>query len=261
MVSELYTRKATGDKTGLLLALQNTRIYVETHSIRTEAPVNYQANTGGQIVLPVRTTLRGTRTSALTVNGEIHGIEELRLSSNVATLVTEKGQSACLECNTTYTTPTIGHYWFRKLKISLGAIFEVQSSSRNIATQSVHLHVRETALDYTGSLKADTVNVLTDYFSIEFDATTDASYSGWPSQQGPGSLGTCSGVFGAGHGGAGGSGYWTGCGHCPSSSTAGTNICSFWWPNVTGASSKRRGLAEGRHFVGSKSFKRIIRIF
>lgn len=226
-VSEMYTRKATGDKTGMLLALQNTRIYVETQSVRTEAPVNYQVNTGGQIILPVRTTLRGTRTSALTVNGDIHGIEELRLSSNVAAYVTEKGQSACLECNTTYTTPTIAHYWFKKLTISLGATFEVQSSSQDISTQSVHLHIHETALDYTGSLKADAVKVLADYFSIEFDATTDASYSGWPSQQGPGSLTTCSGVFGAGHGGAGGSGYWTGCGHCPSSATAGTKTSSF----------------------------------
>lgn len=234
----MYTRKATGDKTGMLLALQNTRIFVETQSVRTEAPVNYQANTGGQIVLPVRTTIRGTRTSALTVNGEIHGIEELRLSSNVATLVTEKGQSACLECNTTYTTPLIGHYWFKKLQVSLGATFEVQSSSQDISTQSVHLHVGETALDYTGSLKADAVNLLTNYFSIEFDATTDASYSGWSSQQGPGSLATCSGVFGAGHGGAGGNGYWTGCGYCPSSATAGRKTYSFCW-------------LKGRNFNGS----------
>lgn len=205
----MYTRSVTGDKTGLLLALQNTRIYVETHSVRTEAPVNYQANTGGQIVFPVRTTLRGTRTSALTVNGEIHGIEELRVSSNVAALLTEKGSSACFECNSTYTT--ISHYWFQKLKVSLGGTFEVQSSSQDISAQSVYLHVCETALDYTGKLKADAVNILTDYFSIEFDATTDASSSGYPSQQGPGSITTCLGVAGAGHGGRGGSGYWSGC--------------------------------------------------
>ena len=256
----MYTRKATGDKTGMLLALQNTRIYVETESVRTQAPVNYQVNTGGQIVLPVRTTLRGTRTSALTVNGEIHGIEELRLSSNVATLVTEKGQSACLECNTTYTTPTIAHYWFKKLKISLGATFEVQSSSKDISTQSVYIHVLEAALDYTGSIKADAVNVLANYFSIEFDATTDASYSGWPSQQGSGSLATCSGVFGAGHGGAGGYGYWTGCGSCPSSVTSGTKICLFWTLKVPVASSKRREkkcrLNRGHKTFGSKSLEK-----
>lgn len=210
----MYTRKVTGDKTGMLLALQNTRIYVETHSVRTEAPVNYQANTGGQIVFPVRTTLRGTRTSALTVNGEIHGMEELRVSSNIAALVTEKGFSACLECNSSYTTPAIGHYWFKKLKVSLGGTFEVQSSSQDISAQSVYLHVFETALDYTGSLKADAVNILTDYFSIEFDASTDASSSGWPSQQGPGSITACSGVAGAGHGGVGGTGYRTGCTPC-----------------------------------------------
>ena len=210
----MYIRKATGDKTGLLLALQNTRIYIETHSVRTEASVNYQANTGGQIVFPVHTTLRGTRTSALTVNGEIHGIEELRVSSNVAAFVTEKGFSACLECNSSYTTPTIGHYWFKKLKVSLGGIFQVQSSSQDISTQSVYFHVHETALDYTGSLKADAVNFLMNYFSSEFDATIDASSSGWPAQQGPGKITTCSAVAGAGHGGAGGSGYWTGCGSC-----------------------------------------------
>lgn len=210
----MFTRKATGDKTGLLLALQNTRIYVETHSVRTEAPVNYQANTGGQIVLPIRATLRGTRAPALTVNGEFHGVEELRLSSNVDALVTEKGFSACLECNSSYTTPAIGQYWFKKLKVSLGGTFQVQSSSQNISAQAVHLHVHETALDYTGSLKADAVNILTDYFNLEFDATTDVSSSGWPAQQGPGSYTACSGVAGAGHGGAGGYGSYTGCGSC-----------------------------------------------
>lgn len=217
-VSEMYTRSATGDKTGLLLALQNTRIYVETHSVRTEAPVNYQANTGGQILFPVRTALRGTRTPALTINGEIHGIEELRLSSNVAVLLTEKGFSACFECNSSYTTPAIGHYWFKKLKVPLGGTLEVQSSSQDISVQSVYLHACETDLDYNGKLKADAVTILTDYFSIEFDATTDASSSGWPSQQGPGSITTCSGVAGAGHGGAGGSGYWSGCSSCNTNS-------------------------------------------
>ena len=187
--------------------------------------MNFQVNTGGQVVFPVRTTLRGTRTPALIVNGEIHGIEELRVSSNVAALVTEKGFAACLECNSSYITPTIGHYWLKKLKVSLGGTFQVQSSSQDISAQSVYLHVYETALDYTGSLKADTVNIITNYLTSEFDATIDASGSGWPAQQGPGSITTCSAVAGAGHGGTGGSGYWTGCGSC--NTNTGNFTCKF----------------------------------
>lgn len=210
----MVIRKVTGDKTGVLLALQNTRLYVESHSVRTEAPVNYQANTGGQIVFPIRTSLRGTRAPALTVNGEIHGIEELRLSSNVDTLVTEKGFSACLGCHSNYTTDYTGHYWFKKLHVSLEGTFQVQSSTQSISAQAVHLHMSEIALDYTGSLKVDAANILTNYFSLQFDATTDASSSGWSAQQGPGSYTTCSGVAGAGHGGRGGSGSISGCTTC-----------------------------------------------
>ena len=211
---KIFIGKATGDKTGILLALRNTRIYVESHSVRTEAPVNYQADTGGQIVFPIQTTLLGTRAPALTVNGEIHGIEELRLSSNVGSLVTEKGFSACLDCHSNYTSDYIGHYWFKKLQVNLGGTFEVQSSVQTISSQAVRLHMGEIALDYTGSLKADAAKLLTEYFSLEFDAATDASSSGWSSQQGPGSSTTCSGVAGAGHGGRGGTGYFSGCTSC-----------------------------------------------
>ena len=211
-MAELYARKVTGDKTGKLHVLPNTRIYVETHSIRTEAPVNYQVDTGGQIVLPVRTTLRGTGSPALTVNGEIHGVEVLRVSSNVDILMTEKGASACVACSSGFKAPYVGHYWFQKLQVSLGGIVKVQSSTKNVSAKAVHLHMFETALDYTGSIKANAVNVYTDYFSIEFDATTDGSGFGWSAQQGPGSRTACSGQAGAGHGGSGGSGYWTGCG-------------------------------------------------
>ena len=187
---------------------------METHSIRTEAPVNYQVDTGGEILFPVRTTIRGTASSALTVNGEIHGIEELQVASNVQVIITEKGSSACVACSSAFTTPYVGHYWFNKLQVSLGGTFKVQSSTQNVSAKAVHLHMLKTILDYTGSIKADVVNVYTDYFSIEFDATTDGSGLGWSNQQGPGRLSSCSGQAGAGHGGSGGSGYWTGCGSC-----------------------------------------------
>lgn len=211
---KIVIRKATGDKTGILQALQNTRIYVECHSVRTEAPVNYEAHSGGQIVFPIQTTLLGTRAPALTVNGEIHGIEKLRLSSNVGTLVTEKGFSACLDCHSNYTTDYIGHYWFKKLQVDLGGTFQVQSSVQTISSLAVRLHTGEIALDYTGSLKADAAKLLTEYFRLELDAVTDASGSGWSSQKGPGSSTACSGVAGAGHGGRGGTGYFSGCSSC-----------------------------------------------
>ena len=206
-------------------ALPNTRIYVETHSIRTEARVNYQIDTGGQILLPLHTTLRGTGSPALTVNGEIHGIEVLRISSNVYALMTEKGASACSSCSVGLIAPYVGHYWFKKLQVSLGGTLKIQSSTQNVSAKAVHLHMFETALDYTGSLKADAVNVYTDYFSLEFDSTTDGSGLGWPAQQGPGSRTTCSGQAGAGHGGSGGSGYWTGCGSCYTHSGGKRRIC------------------------------------
>ena len=216
-VAELYASKVTGDKTGMLIALPNTRIYVETHSLRTEAPVNYRVDTGGEILFPVRTTLRGVASPGLTVNGEIHGIEELRVSSNVQALVSEKGSSGCMACNTSFTTPYVGHYWFKRLQVSLGGSFKVQSSTQNVSAGAVHLHILHTALDYTGSMKADAVNIYAEYFSIEFDATTDGTGLGWPNQQGPGSKSSCSGQAGAGHGGRGGYGYWTGCSSCSTS--------------------------------------------
>lgn len=179
--------------------------------------MNFQVDTGGQIFLPVRTTLRGTGSPALTVNGEIHGIELLRVSTNVYALVTEKGASACVKCSSGFKTPYVGHYWFQKLQVSLGGTFKVQSSTQNVSAKAVHLHVSETALEYTGSLKADAMNIYTDYFSLEFDATTDGSGFGWRARQGPGSRTTCSGQAGAGHGGGGGYGYWDGCGRCDAS--------------------------------------------
>ena len=210
-VAELYVSKVTGDKTGMLIALTNTRMYVETHSLRTEAPINYRVDTGGEILFPVRTTLRGVASPGLTVNGKIHGIEELRVSSNVQALVSEKGLSGCVACNTSYTTPYVGHYWFKKLQVSLGGSFKVQSSAQNVLAGAVHLHILHTALDYTGSIKADAVNIYAEYFSIEFDGSTDGTGLGWPNQQGPGSTSSCSGQAGAGHGGRGGNGYRTGC--------------------------------------------------
>lgn len=193
--------------------MPNTRIYVETHSIRTEAPVNYRIDTGGQILLPIRTTLRGTGSPALTVNGEIHGVEALRIATNVDALMTEKGSSACLACNANFKTPYVSHYWFKKLQISLGGTLEIQSTSHNVSGNTVHLHMVNAASEYNGLLKADTVNIHTDYFSVEFDSIVDTSGLGWGAQQGPGSRTACSGQAGAGHGGAGGSGCWTGCSH------------------------------------------------
>ena len=212
----MFVTKVTGDKTGTLRALPSTRIYVETHSIRSEAPVNFHIDTGGQILLPVRTTLRGTGSPALTADGEIHGIEWLKIFNNVNAILSEKGASACVTCNAASKTPYVGHYWFKKLQISLGGILNIQSSTQNVSARAVNLHLFEAALEYTGSVKADAVEIFTDYFSIEFDATADGSGLGWNAGQGPGSRTSCSSVAGAGHGGIGGSGYWSGCGSCSS---------------------------------------------
>ena len=221
-VAEIRIGKVTGDKTGLLIASSNTRIYVETHSIRTQAPVNYQVNSGGQIVFPVITVLRGSRTYALSVSGEIHGVEELRISSNVGVLVTEQGSSSCFQCHGIYSTQYVGHYWFKKVQIMLGGNLKVQSSSQDILAKSVWLHASKVALEYTGSITADTVNVFADYLSLEFDASADSRYLGWSTMRGPGSHTDCEGVGGAGHGGPGGGGQITGCSPCHS------NGGTFW---------------------------------
>ena len=212
-VAELYGRKVTGDKTGTLIASPKTRIHVETQSIRTEAPVNFRVDTGGEIFFPPRTTLRGVGSPGLTINGKVHGVEELRVSSNVQALVSEKGSSSCVKCGSSFSAPYVGHYWLKKLQVSLGGSFKVQSSTQNVSSKSVHLHILQTVLDYTGSIKADAVNIYTEYFSIEFDASTNGTGLGWPNQQGPGSTSSCSGQAGAGHGGRGGGGYWASCSH------------------------------------------------
>ena len=209
----------------MLHALPNTRIYVETHSIRSEAPVNFHIDTGGQILLPVRTTVRGTRSPALTVDGEIHGIEWLKISQNVNALFTEKGASGCVECTAAFKTPYLSHYWFKKLQISLGGTLNIQSSTQNVSGRAVNLHLFETALDYTGSITADALKLLTDYFSIEFDATVDGSGLGWQAHEGPGRKTDCSYRAGAGHGGIGGRGYWSGCGSCSASGGVLLTVC------------------------------------
>ena len=187
---------------------------METHSVRCEAPVNYRIDTGGQIFLPIRTTLRGTGSPGLTVNGEIHGIEWLRISQNVNALFTEKGASSCVKCDAAFKTAYISHYWFKKLQISLGGTVNIQSSNQIVSSNAVNLHLLEASLEYTGSLKPDAVKIFTEYLSIEFDAKVDGSGLGWQAQKGPGFRAGCSSQAGAGHGGGGGSGYWSGCGSC-----------------------------------------------
>ena len=185
---------------------------METHSVRCEAPVNYRIDSGGQIFLPVRTTLRGTGSPGLATDGEIHGIEWLTISQNVNALFTEKGASSCVKCDAAFKTAYISHYWFKKLQISLGGTVNIQSSNKNVSSNAVNLHLLEASLEYSGSLKPDAVKIFTDYLSIEFDAKVDGSGLGWQAQKGPGFRPGCSSQAGAGHGGGGGSGYWSGCG-------------------------------------------------
>ena len=173
--------------------------------------MNYRIDTGGQIFLPVRTTLRGTGSPGLAADGEIHGIEWLRISQNVKALFTEKGASSCFKCDAASKTAYISHYWFEKLQISLGGSVNIQSSNQNVSSNAVNLHLLKASLEYTGSLKPDAVKIFTEYLSIEFDAKVDGSGLGWQAQKGPGSRGGCSSQAGAGHGGGGGSGYWSGC--------------------------------------------------
>ena len=188
-------------------------MYIETHSIRTEAPANYDVQPGGELVFPVLTVLTGKRSPALSVAGHIQGVEELRVFKNVHSTLRERGSSSCFFCEEDPARYS-SHYWFGKVKVMLGGVLEVESSSHDVAVKTVALHVSRLDLDYTGSLQSDTVEVFSRYSSIEFDATLDATGRGWPSGQGPGSRSTCELVAGAGHGRPGGSGKITGCSTC-----------------------------------------------
>ena len=201
--------RSTGDKTGVFYIVDNTRVYIETHSIRTEAPVNYDVQPDGELIFPILTVVTGTRSPALSVAGRIQGIEELRVFKNVHSILTDKGSSSCFDCSGN--SQALSHYWFGKVKVMLGGQFEVLSDSRDIATRSVVLHISRMDLDYTGSVRADTVEMFSDFFSVEFDAKADGTGRGWPPGQGPGANTACEKVVGAGHGGAGGWGQISGC--------------------------------------------------
>ena len=209
----LYVDKVVGDKTGVITAVDGTRVFIETHSIRTQAPVNFVVNTGGDLLLPVFTTLVGLRTEgALYVEGRLYGIESLRLYTGVRSVVTDKGHTSCFGCNASFVVPYQSHYWFSKVNVMKDGTFELKSNSFNVNSRVVHLHVHEVDLDYSGQIKPDVVKMYTNVLSIEFDAGVDATQRGWPSVQGPGASRGCSqNVAGAGHGGAGGDGKSRNC--------------------------------------------------
>ena len=151
----------------------------------------------------------------LNVNGRVYGLEELRISKDTRVVFTDKGQSSCMRCSSIALSRFVGKYWMTRLRIMKGAQLEIQSASFDVTSKSVLLHFQQADLDYTGSLKADVVNVFTDLLSLEYDSNIDTSGRGWPAAQGPGATSCCTkfgqSTCGAGHGGKGGYGYSRAC--------------------------------------------------
>jgi hypothetical protein len=198
---KLSIRKVTGDKSGLLVVNPGTQIHVETHNIRTHAPVNYDILASGELYLPLLTVINGNRAPALKVHGVLRGIEELRIYKGSHASVYIQGSSFCKNC-----PPYTGQYSFKKVKIMQGASFTVNSNSQNIKTKTVTLNIQQLSLDYTGTIKGDVANMFTNFMNLEYDASVDFSHTGWPASSGPGFRSGCGSLAGAGHGGKGGSG-------------------------------------------------------
>lgn len=206
---KLSVRKVTGDKTGLLRVNPGTQVFVATHSIRTQAPVNYEILTSGELYLPLLTVLEGS--TGLSVQGVVLGIEELRLQKSTHASLFIQGSSFCQNCSS-----FTGKYAFKRVKIMQGASLKVYSYSKDITAKTVTLNIDQLSLDYTGVLKGDVANILTNFMNVEFDASLDFSFSGYSASSGPGYRSGCYNLAGAGHGGQGGSGRKTStsCGSC-----------------------------------------------
>ena len=191
----------------------NTRLFVESNSIRTQAPVNFIVNAGGELFLPLFTTLTGLRKEgALYTKGGVYGIESLRLYKGVRSVVTEKGHTTCFGCNSSLVTPYESHYWFGRVNVMKDAVLEVKSNLFNVDTASAYLHIKDLELDYSGKITPDVVTIYTDALKFELDSGIDATQRGWLPVQGPGATSSCSrNVAGAGHGGPGGKGRSRNC--------------------------------------------------
>lgn len=213
MVPALHVLKTTGDKTGLFYVNPGTRIHVDSESIRTQAPVNFEVKQNGGLVLPLLTVLAGSRTPVLNVEGHLYGIEELRVSKNLVARFAISGRSSCFGCNIS-TSSSGGDYWIQKLQAMQGANIEVLSNSKNVKSQAVVLYVKHIELKGTGRIIADVINMITDFMCVEYDAKVDTSSRGYPAYNGPGYRSGCSYSVGAGHGGDGGYGQLWGCSSC-----------------------------------------------
>jgi len=148
-------------------------------------------------------------------------VEELRLFKGTKATLHIEGASLCANCSR-YS----GQYWFKTLKVMQNAVLTVQSDSKDVKQKTVTLHIEHLQLDYTSSIVGDVMFLLTDFMSVEYDASVDTSSRGW-SIQGPGfSGGHCENVAGAGHGGRGGTGYRRGCvGECSAAGQYDSNYC------------------------------------
>lgn len=227
MVPVLHVIKATGDRTGVFYVNPGTRIHVDSESIRTQAPVNFEVKQNGGLVLPLLTVLAGSRTPVLNVEGHLYGIEELRVSKNLIARFGLSGRSSCFGCGIS-TPASVGHYWIQKVQAMQGATVDVLSNSKNVKSQTVVLYVKQIELEGTGRIKADVINMITDFMSVEYDAKVDTSSRGYPAYNGPGYRSECRSSVGAGHGGVGGYGELWGGYKCKQDGKCVTYIFAFF---------------------------------
>lgn len=163
------------------------------------------------MVLPLFTSLTGSRPYTMNVEGQLYGVEELRVTKTRSVRLTISGHSSCYQCSLPVSQ---GQYWFNNLKVENAAKVEISSNSRNVKTQSVTLHIQSLNLQGSSAVNADVLNMFSDVMKIQCDAKIDSSSQGYPAYQGPGYRSGCSSSAGAGHGGDGGYGERWGCSKC-----------------------------------------------
>lgn len=203
--------KVTGDRSGVFYVSNGTQIQIEPGSIRSEAPVSFVVKQGGTLELPLFITLRGSRTITMDIEGQVYGVEELRIPKAFHARLAKTGKSSCYGCNVPVSN---GEYWLEKLTVAESAVVEVLSNSRNVKSQTIVLHVQSMNLQGTGKIKVDVINIFADFMKIQCDSQVDSSGQGYPAYQGPGYRSGCDKTAGAGHGGDGGYGRQWGCSTC-----------------------------------------------
>lgn len=147
----------------------------------------------------------------MNVEGQLFGLEELRISKALKARFSISGYTSCYGCSLPVSQ---GQYWFKKVNVENTANVEILSNSRNVKTQSVTLHVQSLNVQGTATINADVLNVFTDFMKVQCDAMVDSSSRGYPAYQGPGYRSGCGSSAGAGHGGDGGSGERWVCSKC-----------------------------------------------